>query len=80
MVVAATDSNAHTHSVTVNMTTLDATTSQTLTTSLAGQGAGHMHMITLTPANLTTLRGGGMVDVPSTNVDNHTHTYRVTCT
>ncbi|HEY6477784.1 MAG TPA: hypothetical protein VI456_14495 [Polyangia bacterium] len=60
--------------------TLNATTTQTLDTSTAGQGAGHMHMIMLTADNLATLRGGGMVDVPSTNVDAHTHTYRIRCT
>jgi hypothetical protein len=37
-------------------------------------------MITLSPANLTTLRGGGMVQVLSTNVGNHTHTYQISCT
>ena len=80
VIVATTDTNAHTHTVTVDMAALDATTAQTLTTSSAGQPPGHTHMITLTPANLAALRGGGMVDVLSTNVDNHTHTYRITCT
>ena len=66
--------------MTVSATVLNATTSQTLTTSSAGPTPGHTHMITLTPANLTTLRGGGMVDVLSTNVSSHTHTYRISCT
>jgi hypothetical protein len=78
--VATTDSQMHTHTVTVNAATLNATTSQTLTTSSAGAGAGHTHMVTLTAANLATLRGGGMVDVPSTNDSQHTHTYRIRCT
>jgi hypothetical protein len=66
--------------VTVDAATLNAMTPQTLTTSSAGPAPGHMHMITLTPANLATLRGGGMVDVLSTNVSAHTHTYRISCT
>lgn len=78
--VAATDSQLHTHTVMVNMTVLNATTDQMLTTSSAGPAPGHTHMITLTAANLATLRGGGMVDVLSTNVSQHTHTYRIRCT
>ena len=65
--------------MTVDAATLNATTSQMLTTSSAGQAPGHTHMITLTPANLATLRGGGMVQVESTNVDGHTHTYQISC-
>ena len=79
IVVATTDSSKHTHTVTVGAATLNATTSQTLTTSSDGSPA-HTHTITLTPANLTTLRGGGMVQVLSTNDSNHTHTYRISCT
>jgi hypothetical protein len=67
----------HTHTVTVGAATLNATTSQTLTTSST---ASHTHMITLTPANLATLRGGGMVEILSTNNSSHTHTYRISCT
>ena len=77
MVVATTDSSMHTHTVTVGATTLNATTSQTLTTSNA---SNHTHMITLTAANLATLRGGGMVEILSTNNSSHTHTYRISCT
>ena len=66
--------------MTVAAVTLNATTSQTLTTSSAGSTPGHTHMITLTAANLATLRGGGMVDVLSTNTSSHTHTYRISCT
>ena len=63
----------------VSATVLNATTSQTLTTTSNGTPA-HTHMITLTPANLTTLRGGGMVQIESTNNSNHTHTYQISCT
>jgi hypothetical protein len=66
--------------VTVSATVLAATTAQTLTTSSAGQGAGHTHMITLTPDMLTMLRAGTTVMVLSTNDSQHTHTYRITCT
>ena len=66
--------------MTVNAATLNATTSQTLTTSSAGPSPGHTHMITLAPADLATLRGGGMVQIESTNNSNHTHTYQISCT
>ena len=64
----------------VDAATLNATTPQTLTTSSAGPDPGHTHMITLTAADLAALRGGGTVDVTSTNVGAHTHTYRIRCT
>jgi hypothetical protein len=66
--------------VMVNAATLNATTDQMLTTTSAGPSPGHTHMITLTAANLATLRGGGMVDILSTNNSAHTHTYRIRCT
>jgi hypothetical protein len=68
------------HTVTVGAGILNATTPQTIATSLAGGGAGHMHAVTLTAANLATLRGGGMVSVLSTLVATHTHTFTVSCT
>jgi hypothetical protein len=77
--VASTDSQLHTHTVMVDAAALNATTTQTITTSSAGS-PGHTHTIMLTPANLTTLRGGGMVDVLSSNNASHTHTYRIRCT
>jgi hypothetical protein len=63
----------------VTAATIAATTQQTLTVSSAGTPA-HTHTIMLTPANLTTLRGGGMVDVTSSNDSQHTHVYRIICT
>jgi hypothetical protein len=77
---AATDSQAHTHTVMVDAAVLNATTAQMVNTSSAGTGAGHIHVVMLTPPNLATLRGGGMVEVTSSNVGSHTHTYRITCT
>jgi hypothetical protein len=49
------------------------------TTSSAGSPA-HTHMIMLAPADLATLRGGGMVQIESTKDSNHTHTYQISCT
>jgi len=65
--------------VVVSAAVLAATTPQTLTTTSAGPGAGHTHMVMLTPANLTALRAGTTVDVTSSNDGQHTHTYRITC-
>ena len=78
--VATSDSQLHTHTVTIDAAILNATSAQMVTTSSAGPTPGHTHTVMLTPANLTTLRGGGMVDVPSSNVSQHTHTYRIRCT
>ena len=49
----------HTHTLTIAASTLNATTAQTFDTGVA---AGHMHMVTLEPAALTTLKSGGMRD------------------
>jgi hypothetical protein len=39
-----------------------------------------MHMVTLTAANLATIKGGGTVDVPTTLVEGHLHMFTVGCT
>jgi hypothetical protein len=57
--------------------TLNATSSQTFTTTLAD---GHSHNITLTTANLATIKGGGTVTVASTVTNSHMHMFAVTCT
>ena len=49
----------HTHTLTIAASTLNATTAQTFDTGVA---AGHMHMVTLEPVELTTLKNGGMRD------------------
>ena len=73
------DQTGHTHTVTVPEATLNATTDQTFTTSPGGTDA-HTHMITLTVANLATIKAGGSVPtVPSTVTDSHMHTYAVSC-
>src|SRR6266700_624713 len=81
---AGTDTQSHVHSVVVDATILNSTTNQTFQSGTTG---GHTHSVTLTAANLTTLRGGGMVTVTAgvaTLTDGgacngHTHTYVVGC-
>ena len=84
MAVASTDTNLHTHTVTVTADILNATTPQTIMTSAAGNPPTHMHDVTLTAANLATLRGGGSVSILSSLVGTatagHTHTYDISCT
>jgi hypothetical protein len=71
------DSNDHVHMVMVPAATLDATSAQTFSTTVA---KGHTHDITLSPADLATIKGGGMVTVPSTITESHMHSYTVRCT
>jgi len=66
----------HTHTLTIAASTVNATSAQTFDTGLA---AGHMHMVTLEPAQLTTLKGGGSVTVTSTSSVGHTHVFTVSC-
>jgi hypothetical protein len=82
-ITLAGDNGTHVHTVTVNGATLNATTAQVINTSLAPAGANaHMHAVTFSPANLATLRGGGMVQITSAlggGGAGHTHTYVVSC-
>ena len=39
-----------------------------------------MHMVTLEPAQLTTLKGGGTVTVMSSVASAHAHMYTISCT
>jgi hypothetical protein len=55
---------------------LTATTNQMFTTSNSG---GHTHTVTLTPAQLGMIAGGGMVTVTSSNDGGHTHMYTISC-
>jgi hypothetical protein len=73
----ASDSTGHVHSVMIAASALNSTTAQTFTTTVA---AGHAHMVTLQPAELATLKGGGTVMVTSSTVDLHAHMYMVRCT
>lgn len=72
------DSTGHVHMVTIPASDLNATTDQTINTSVQ---LGHMHGVTLTVADLGTLKGGGQVTVTSTSggTPAHTHMYSVSC-
>jgi hypothetical protein len=72
------DLTLHMHSVIIAASTLGATTDQTFSTTSSGTPA-HTHMVTLTAAQLTTIKGGGSVTVTSTLVSNHMHSYQVSC-
>ena len=72
------DSSGHMHQVMIPASDLDATTDQTINTTVQ---LGHMHAITLAVADLATLKGGGQVTVTSTSAGTpaHTHAYAVSC-
>ena len=75
------DTTGHTHTVTIPASTLNATSAQTFDTSVAepGTASAHMHMVTLEPAQLATLKGGSNVTVMSTIVMSHGHMFMVSC-
>lgn len=58
-----------------------ATATMKFTVPSDGQGGGHTHTFSLTAAQVTTLKGGGMVTMIKTDTDatNHTHTYTIGC-
>ena len=68
----------HTHTVTIHPSVLNSTTAQTFDTS---SQLSHMHMVTLQPAELATLKGGGTVTVTSSPAGSgpHTHDYTISC-
>lgn len=72
------DSTGHMHSVMIPASDLNATTDQTINTTVQ---LGHMHAVTLVVADLATLKGGGQVTVTSTSAGTpaHTHMYMVSC-
>jgi hypothetical protein len=41
--------------------------------------SGHIHVLTFTEANLTSLRAGMTISMTSSLDDGHSHTYDVTC-
>jgi hypothetical protein len=73
------DATMHTHTLMIPASDLDATTDQTVDT---GVTSAHMHMVTLTVADLGTLKGGGQVTVTSSSAGTpaHTHMFMVSCT
>jgi hypothetical protein len=72
------DSSGHTHSVTIPASDLDATSDQTIDTSVT---FGHMHAVTLAVADLAMLKAGGQVTVMSSvaGTPPHSHAYNVSC-
>jgi hypothetical protein len=68
----------HTHTVTIHPSMLDSTTPVMVDTDIK---LAHMHMVTLQPAQLATLKGGGTVTVTSTAAGSgpHTHDYTISC-
>ncbi len=68
----------HTHTVTIHPSMLDSTTAVMVDTDIK---LAHMHMVTLQPAQLATLKGGGTVTVTSTAAGSgpHTHDYTISC-
>jgi hypothetical protein len=78
---AKTISNNHGHALTIQTSDLASTMDKVY--SIAGT-AGHDHTITLTAAQLATVRGGGTVTVTSTVTNapvfgSHSHDVTVTC-
>jgi hypothetical protein len=75
------DTTGHMHTVTIPASTLNATSAQTFDTSVASAGTAgaHMHMVTLEPGQLATLKGGSSVTVMSTIVMSHGHMFTVSC-
>ncbi len=78
------DDTMHMHTLSVPASTLNATSDQTLTTgpvvNATGTIAPHTHMVTLSTADMSTLKGGGTVTVPTQVADGHMHMYQVSCT
>jgi hypothetical protein len=69
----------HVHTLMVPSSVLTTGTTQMINTGVAGTPA-HMHIVTLTPANLATIMGGGTVDVMSSLAQGHLHSFTVGCT
>jgi len=76
------DSTGHTHDVMIPASDLDATTAQMITTTdpVSGTASPHTHIVTLSTANLLTLKGGGSVIAPSSITMSHAHMFMVSCT
>jgi hypothetical protein len=72
------DANMHSHTLTIPASTVDATTAQMINTGVTD---AHMHIVTLEPAQLTTLKGGGNVTVTTSSAGTpaHMHMYMVSC-
>jgi hypothetical protein len=76
------DSTGHTHMLFVPLSALSATTDQSeLTTGFPMDSSGHFHTVTLSVADLATLKGGGSVTKTSSVSGDpaHSHMYMVSC-
>jgi macrolide-specific efflux system membrane fusion protein len=76
------DSTAHVHTFVVTAALLTSTSAIDLQTGPFPVGSGgHLHTVTLSAANLATLRGGGSVTVMSTMAGTpaHSHMYMLSC-
>ena len=61
----------------INMAVADTTE---FTVPSDGVGGGHIHKFKLTSQQITMLKGGGMVTgIVTTEDDDHTHTYTISC-
>ena len=69
-------SGNHGHSLSIAAADLDSTTAKTY--SIQG-AATHDHLVTLSPAQLATLKAGGSVTVTSTTTLAHDHAVTITC-
>ena len=75
----------HVHAVTVLASQLNETTPVMLQTGpFPVSSGGHTHVLTLSLANLATIKGGGSVTVTSepggpTGSTQHTHVYMISC-
>ena len=68
----------HTHTLAVPAADVTAGAEKTYTTGAGGDPA-HMHMVTVTAAEFTTLAGGGTVTKESATQLSHTHTVTIMC-
>ena len=68
----------HTHTLTIHASVLNATSAQTIDTGIA---LTHMHSVTLQPADLATLKGGGTVMITSSaaGAGPHSHVFTISC-
>jgi hypothetical protein len=76
------DSTGHMHMLFVPLSALSMTSDQTeLTTGFPMDSSGHFHQVTLSVADLATLKGGGSVTKTSNMAGDppHSHMYMVSC-
>lgn len=66
----------HGHVLTIPQVDLDSMVAMTYGIAAT---AGHNHLVTFTPAQLQTLKGGGTVTVTSTLTDAHDHAVTASC-